>query len=266
MTTPADEIFDVSGRRVVVTGGGSGLGLSMATVLARSGANVMLADIDAGRLDAAAEDLAGAPGEVAVHAVDITDYAAVQGLMAATVDRFGGVDVVFANAGIVNDRGFGSAGGGLPSFDPAVWATGIAVNLTGAMYTLKAAADAIGATGSDGRIILTASNAGVAAERLVGYSYAAAKSAIIHIVKQAALELASEGILVTAIAPGPFYTGLGGGTERGSERAARWEAKVPLGRMAEPAEIRGLVLLLASKASSFITGDTILVDGGHAIA
>jgi NAD(P)-dependent dehydrogenase (short-subunit alcohol dehydrogenase family) len=263
MSLPAAEIFDVAGRRVVVTGAGSGLGLTMATVLARSGADVMLADIDAGRLETAAAGLADAPGRVATTVVDIADYDAVRGVMAAATELFGGVDVVFGNAGIAVDRGFGSEGGGLPSFDPEVWARGIAVNLTGAMYTLKAAADAIA---GPGRIVMTASNAGIAAESLVGYSYAAAKAGIIHIVKQAALELAPRGILVNAIAPGPFYTGLAGGTEPGSERAARWEQRVPLGRMAQTAEVRGLALLLASEASSFITGDTILIDGGHAIA
>ncbi|MCC6474502.1 MAG: SDR family oxidoreductase, partial [Burkholderiales bacterium] len=108
-----------------------------------------------------------------------------------------------------------------------------------------------------------ASIAGLRADRLVGYAYAATKAALVNLVRQAALELAPYNVMVNAIAPGPFLTNIADGRlHREPEAVKAFEATVPLGRLAQPREIQGLALLLASPASSFITGAVIPIDGG----
>jgi NAD(P)-dependent dehydrogenase (short-subunit alcohol dehydrogenase family) len=119
-----------------------------------------------------------------------------------------------------------------------------------------------------GRIIVTASNAGLRVEPMACYGYHASKAAVIHLVRAAALELARDGILVNAICPGPFYgTLIGGGvTEHPTDEMMKmWETLIPLGRMAHPDELKGIVVLLASPASSFITGAAHVVDGGSLV-
>jgi NAD(P)-dependent dehydrogenase (short-subunit alcohol dehydrogenase family) len=116
-----------------------------------------------------------------------------------------------------------------------------------------------------GRIVVMSSNAGLRPEPVVCYGYAASKAAIINIVRHAALELAPHGVLVNAICPGPFKgTRIGGGVtlDPEPEQERMWATTVPLGRMAEPEELKGLALLLASPASSFMTGAAYLIDGG----
>ena len=112
-----------------------------------------------------------------------------------------------------------------------------------------------------GRIVITASTAGFGTDPLVGYSYSATKAAVIIMVRQAALELAPYGIHVNAIAPGPFRTRIGGAAAPIPPEA--WNDIVALGRMAEPDELKGVALLLASRASSFMTGAIVPVDGGQ---
>ena len=114
-----------------------------------------------------------------------------------------------------------------------------------------------------GRIIVTSSIGGIRAEPMVGYAYAATKAAVSNLVRQAALELAPYNVLINAIAPGPFLTNIGGGRlHREPETAQSFAEMVPLGRLARPDELKGLALLLASPASSFITGAVIPIDGG----
>jgi NAD(P)-dependent dehydrogenase (short-subunit alcohol dehydrogenase family) len=186
-------------------------------------------------------------------------------LIEGVVDQQGGVDVVFANAGLASVPGFRVDGGQtLATLERSDWDTVLDVNLTGVIHTMRSAARAMTRQGS-GRIVVTASNAGLRVEPLVCYGYAASKAAVIHVVRQAALELAPHGVLVNAICPGPFKgTRIGGGvTESPTPELERmWSKTVPLGRMAEPEELKGLVLLLASPASSFMTGGAYLIDGG----
>ena len=262
------KLFDVRGTRVVVTGAAAGLGFAMAEVLAECGARVTLADIHEERLEAATARLAERGCDVRGVATDVRDEKAVDALVNGVVGEQGGVDVVFANAGLASVPGFRVDGGQtLATLERSDWDSVLDVNLTGVVHTMRSAARAMTERGS-GRIVVTASNAGLRVEPLVCYGYAASKAAVIHVVRQAALELAPQGVLVNAICPGPFYgTLIGGGvTENPSdEMKEMWKTLIPLGRMAHPDELKGLVVLLASPASSFMTGAAFVVDGGSLV-
>ncbi len=251
-------IFDVRGRVVLVTGGASGLGLAIATVLARCGARVVIADRDEARLADATRELPA----VEPARVDVADVAAVDALVEGVLDRHGRLDVAFANAGIGAGRGPGDATSLIDAFDLALWRQVLDVNLNGVVHTVRAAARPMKQQ-RGGSIVVTASTAGLRQDPYVSYSYVVAKAGVVNLVHQAALDLARWQVRVNAIAPGPFRTNLGGGGPRRPEADARWAAAVPLGRMGDPAEIGGLALLLASDASSFMTGAVYPIDGGQ---
>ncbi len=256
-----EELFDVRGARVVVTGAASGLGLAMAEVMADAGARVTLADLDPESLETETTRLADAGGQVRSFQVDVSDREQVQALIDDVVAEQGGVDVLYANAGISLEPGFTDPKGGIGAIEPGTWERVVGVNLNGVVFTMGAAAEVMKRQGA-GKIVVTASNAGLKVEPLVGYSYAATKAAVIHVVRQAAVELAPHGVNVNAIAPGPFRTRIGGG-ELPNERIEQiWSDLIPLGRMAETDELKGLVLMLGSPAASFITGAVVLIDGG----
>jgi NAD(P)-dependent dehydrogenase (short-subunit alcohol dehydrogenase family) len=261
-------LFDVRGRRVIVTGAASGLGFAMAEVLAECGARITLADIDEERLATSTARLVDRGCDARSFVVDVTDETRVQALFDDLVEAQGGVDVAFANAGLASVPGFRVDGGQtLDTVQRSDWDKVLGVNLTGVMHTMRSAAGIMRRQGA-GRIVVTASNAGLRPEPLVCYGYAASKAAVIHLVRQAALELAHDGVLVNAICPGPFYgTLIGGGvTEHPTEELKEaWATLIPLGRMAHPDELKGLVVLLASDASSFMTGAAYLVDGGSLV-
>lgn len=253
------QVFSVEGLRTLVTGGGSGLGLAMTEIMVDAGADVVAVDIDDERLEKVEKNLTGRPGQIQVKHVDVTDYAQIRG----TVDEMvagGGIDVAFANAG-----------GGIPSrreegvldgLDEG-WDATVALNLNGAWATIQAAATPMRRQGS-GRIIATCSTAGLRQDPLVSAAYAATKGALVNLVRQAALELAPHGVMVNGIAPGPFHTNIGSKYRPANfvPDDTRWNRTIPLGRMGEPEEMKGLALLLASRASSFITGGIYTIDGG----
>ena len=260
-----ERLFDVRGQRAVVTGAATGLGFAMAEVLADCGARVTLADIDAGRLETATARLADRGGAVRSFVCDITDEARVQALIEGVVAAEGGLDIVVANAGVALVPGFGIEGGQrIETVERSVWDSVLAVNLDGVLFTLKHAA-AVMRPQRSGRIIVTSSVAGIRPEPVACYGYTASKAAVINVVRQAAIDLAPDRVLVNAICPGPFKgTRIGGGVTESPtpEKEAEWSSTLPLGRMAEPEEIKGLLLLLASPASSFMTGAAYLIDGG----
>ena len=271
MTDPTEvlnRLFDVRERRIIVTGAAAGLGFAMAEVLAECGARVTLSDIHAERLEASRARLAERGCDVRSEIVDVRDEAAVGALFDGVVESQGGVDVVFANAGLASVPGFRADGGQtIATLERSDWDTVLDVNLNGVVHTMRSAARVMIPQGS-GRIVVTASNAGLRVEPLVCYGYTASKAAVIHLVHHAALELAQHGVLVNAICPGPFYgTLIGGGvTENPTEEMHEaWRTLIPLGRMAHPDELKGIVVLLASEASSFITGTALVVDGGSLV-
>lgn len=257
----AERLFDVRDARVVVTGAASGLGFAIAEVMAESGARVTLADLNAEMLEEAAGKLAEGGGKVRSFQLDVSDGSQVDALFDEVVAEQGGVDVVYANAGISLEPGFTDPKGGVGEIDREAWERVLGVNLSGVVATIGAAARAMKREGS-GKIVVTSSNAGLKVEPLVGYSYAATKAAVAHVVRQAAVELGPHGINVNAIAPGPFRTRIGGGKLPDATVEKLWADLIPLGRMAETDELKGLALLLGSPAASFITGAVILIDGG----
>ncbi len=254
----AETLFDLSGRVAFVTGAASGLGLAMAEVLAANGATVALLDIDEAGLRAATGKI---DGRTESHVVDIGDFDRLRAVVDDIATRHGRLDIAIANAGMGAGPGFSVPDGRMEKVDRARWQKVLDVNLTGTFETVRAAAAHM-IPRREGRIIAVSSIAGLMAEEMVGYAYAVTKAGVVNLVRQAAMELAPHNVLVTGIAPGPFRTNIGGGRINDPEVARAFEAIVPLKRIAHVDELKGLALLLASPASSFMTGITIPIDGG----
>lgn len=261
-TTPQSiqELFDLTGETAVITGAGSGLGKAIAEILALAGAQVGLIDVDQERLATVAAGIEANGGKTLNLTADVSDSTSIASAIGDIKDHFGGLNIVFANAGISRGPGFPEAEGTLAGTRQEDWNAVVDVNLNGVFNTLSAAS---GAIADGGRIIVTASTAGFRADPMVGYAYVATKAAVLNIVRQAALELAPRGIRINAIAPGPFRTNIAGeGALDAPELNTMWAETIPLGRMAHPEELKGLALLLASNASSFMTGGAYVIDGG----
>lgn len=254
-------LFDMRGKRVVVTGAASGLGLAMAEIMAESGATVVLSDIDPESLEVATRRLGEQDLQVRSHVADITDPDQMRALFRESAETLGGLDVAFVNAGIGAGKSFRDSQGAIDVLPLEDWRRVLTVNLDGAFLTLRAAA-AVMKPQRSGCIVVTASTAGLRAEPMVGYAYLAAKAAVVNVVRQAALELVAFGIRVNAIAPGPFRTNIGGPVPRPLDVEAAWDSTIPMGRWGDPEDIKGIALLLASPASSFVTGSIWTIDGG----
>jgi len=270
----ASELFNVRGHAVIVTGGASGLGLGYAEALAANGARVSLFDVNAdgirtetGRLRALGYDVDG-------QVVDVTDHPGLDKAFDTVVAKRGRLDVVFANAGIDSGPGYlgawvGSerprlAEGALENYTDTRWNRVIDVNLNGVFATLRAAARHMKPRHS-GRIVVTSSQAARRCEPAIGMAYMAAKAGVEHLVRNAALELATYNITVNAIAPGMFATHIGGGHLLDPDAQREFARAIPMHRVGFPADMAGLALFLASPASSYVTGQYIGIDGGFAL-
>ncbi|MBR1240336.1 SDR family oxidoreductase [Bradyrhizobium sp. AUGA SZCCT0274] len=264
--------FSLEGRSALVTGAASGLGLAYAEVLAEAGAAVTLSDIDGATAEAEAARLRAGGYVVRAETLDVTDREATRAAVDAHGRAYGGLDIAFANAGIDSGDGFWNAAGHrnehaqIDTLDPSWWDRTIAVNLTGVFNTVRETARAMKARGAGGAIIVTSSNAATINVPVVGTAYMPAKAGLMHFVRHAALELAEFRIRVNAIAPGPFVTNIGGGKVK-TDPAVRaiWDAQIPLGSIAKTDQIKPLALLLASDASSYITGAHLVIDGGMSL-
>lgn len=258
-----EKLFDVAGNVSLVTGASSGLGLAMAEVMADNGARVIMVDVNADRLNTVIERMRAANLAVEAAVADVADSERLREVIDGTAEKHGRLDSVFANAGISAGPGFAmTPKGQIDAIEMPLWEKVVQVNLTGVLVTMAAAATHMKRQ-RNGRIIVTSSSAGLMAEPLVGYGYVATKAAITNLVRQAALELAPHNVLVNAICPAAFITNLAGGLmSRDPVARGKMEDRVALHRLAKIDEIKGLALLLASPASSFITGAAIPIDGG----
>ncbi len=267
--TPTLAQFDIAGRSALITGAASGIGLAYAEAMAEAGARVTLADIDAAGADREAARLRSQGADARATAMDVSDLAQVAAGFDGHVAAYGGLDIAFANAGYDAGNGFWSPEGGrnpqgqVDRYDPAAWRRSIEVNLTGIFYTIREAVRCMKAGGNKGSLVVTASNAGIINEPIVGIPYMPAKAGVLHLMRHTALELAEFGIRVNAIAPGPFITNIGDGWVKKNPAAKlAFDKTIPLGAMAETEQIKPLALFLASDASSYVTGAHVVIDGG----
>jgi NAD(P)-dependent dehydrogenase (short-subunit alcohol dehydrogenase family) len=256
------KLFNITGHVALITGAASGLGLAYAEVMAENGAKTILTDIDATDLARETKRLRDAGCDVEQEVVDIADTEALRAAIDGAVKRHGRVDAVFANAGISSGPGFGlSPDGHIDTLDLALFEKALHVNLTATFHTIRLAAVHMKRQ-TGGSIVVTSSIGGTRSEPFVGYGYAGAKAGIINIVRHAAVELAPFNVRVNAIAPGAFLTNIGGGRLKTEPaRARKFAGMSPMNRLAMPDEIKGLALLLASPAGSFISGAVTVIDG-----
>ncbi|HET9874229.1 MAG TPA: 3-oxoacyl-ACP reductase FabG [Mycobacterium sp.] len=241
----------LTGQTAIVTGGAQGLGFAIAERFVAEGARVVLGDVNLEATESAAEKLGGADAALAVRC-DVTQSAEVDALVAAAVDRFGGLDIMVNNAGITRDATMRKMTE--DQFDQV-----IAVHLKGTWNGLRAAAT-IMRESKRGAIVNMSSLSGKVG--LVGQTnYSAAKAGIVGMTKAAAKELAHLGVRVNAIAPGLIRSAM---TEAMPQRI--WDqklAEIPMGRAGEPAEVANVALFLASDLSSYMTGTVLDVTGGR---
>ena len=250
-----NDLFRLDGKTAVVTGASSGLGVVFARALAGAGASVVLAARRLERLEALAADLERDGAAALAVACDVSREADVDALAEAAVERFGRVDVLVANAGVSQP---------VPAEQEPleVWDRVVGVNLTG-VFLCNRRFGALMLEQSSGSIVNIASVLGlVGAGQIPQASYTAAKGGVVNLTRELAAQWSRRGVRVNAIAPGWFESEM---TEEmfSSDQGVQWiRRKTPTGRAGEGGELAGPAVFLASDASSYVTGQTLAVDGG----
>lgn len=244
------ERFGLDGRRALVTGGASGIGKAICDALAAAGADVIVADIDEAGAKTAAKAIGGRPLRL-----DVTDAAGVE-RAAAYVAEDGPLDILVNNAGVVQNG---------PSTDVAVsdWQRVIDINLTGVFLTARCFGRAMVEAGRGSVISISSICGEVTVWPQPQAAYNAAKAGVNLLTKTLASEWAASGVRVNAVAPGYVGTPLTLAGRSTPEWYNTWLAMTPMGRLAEPDEIAGTVVFLASDAASYMTGSILTVDGGY---
>ena len=244
--------FDLTGRTAIVTGGSRGLGRAMAIGLARAGASVVIASRKREACEAVAEEINAEGGSAFAVSVRMNEPMEVAALVEATVARFGGVGILVNNAATVLDRT-------LDALDVDSFVGAFTTNLLSPLLLVRAARPYLAASGHGSVINIVSVAMGRSAPGR--YLYPPVKAGLAQTTRTLAVELAVDNIRVNAISPGTFRTDMV--TKAMDERVlARVAASTPLKRIGDPSELVGPVLLLASDAGSFITGEVLTVDGG----
>lgn len=248
----------IAGHTAIVTGAASGMGRATAHLFASQGANVAVTDLDQAKCNAVAKEIAeaGHPGQALAMALDVTDLAAIEAVVAATVERFGGLDIVVNNAGfarhaMIEDEHY-----------PQVWGASVEAMLTAHANIIRTAMPHLRKS-QHPRIVNIASTEGLGATP--GNSpYVAAKHGVIGLTRGMAVDLGRDGITCNAVCPGPIRTGI---TDAIPEEHKTIYAKrrVPMRRYGFPEEVAHMTLNLVLPSASFVTGAVIPVDGGMSI-
>lgn len=254
----------LEGKVAVVTGGAQGIGRASALRFASEGASVVIGDLNTKGAQAVAGEIEAAGGRAADMALDVRDRAQAQAIVDLAVERFGSVDILMNNAGVIKITPF-------LEIDEAEWDLLFDVNCKGLLWCAQAAAQQMIKQGRGGKIINVASQAGRRGESLV-LTYCASKAAVISMTQSMALALAPHKINVNAIAPGIVDTPLWESNDRRfaellgmevGEPKRTFVATIPLGRIEQPEDVAGMAAFLASPDSDYVTQQCYNVDGGN---
>ena len=249
-----DGAFSVAGETALVTGASSGLGRHFALVLARAGARVAVVARRTDRLQELQREIEAMGGTAAAVAMDVTDPNSVKAGFAAAEAALGPASILVNNAG-VTDPAF------IVRMSEAQWRGVMDVNLDGVFRVAQEGARRMVAAGKGGSIINISSIVGLGAIKTLG-AYAASKAGVLALTRTMAIELARDNVRVNALAPGYISTELNDSFWQ-TDAGKRMIAHIPFRRLGRPEELDGPLLLLASRAGSFMTGATLTVDGGH---
>ena len=243
----------MNGRTAIVTGSAQGIGRGIAEVLGAEGASLVIADIDGDAAAATAAEI-GKDGIDAIGLrVDVTDRSSLEAMAAGAVDAFGSIDILAANAGIYPEDL-------VADIDEDSWDRVMDLNLKGAFFSFQACLPQMREQGY-GRAVLTSSITGAITGH-PGYShYGASKAAVLGFMRSAAIETAKEGITVNAVLPGNVQTP--GLDDAGEDHKKAMMASIPRGEFADPKDIGWAVRFLASEEAHYITGQSLVVDGGQ---
>jgi 3-oxoacyl-[acyl-carrier protein] reductase len=244
----------LNGKVAIVTGAGSGIGAAIARRLAADGVKVVVADLSTERAASTVQEIAKAGCTAEPFAMDVRKREDAAAVVARAVDAFGRLDILVANAGLMDREPF------LEMTDD-LWNRVIGTNLYGTFICAQAAARQMVKQGGGGRIVPVASNSGIFGGRGRA-AYGASKAGIINLTQTMAIELAEHGILVNAVAPGPTRTRV----NAGAEPSEYIRTRMPLSRYGDPSEIAAVAAFLASDDASFVTGHVYAADGGFTIS
>jgi NAD(P)-dependent dehydrogenase (short-subunit alcohol dehydrogenase family) len=250
-----ENLFDLTGKTALVTGGNNGIGLAMAEALAGAGASVAIWGRNSQRNAEAAKAIAAHGGEAFGFDVDVSAEEAVVEAFAGTVDALGHVDAVFANAGI------GALATPFADMTTEEWRRIFAVNMEGVFWTFREAVNHMQPRRTGSLVVTSSVSADMGFPR--GEHYAATKAGVRAMIQGLAVEYGRYGIRANAIAPGWVVTGMTDGFIEGDRFEANVKPKIPAGRWGVPADFAGIAVYLASDASMWHTGDTITIDGGY---
>lgn len=251
------DLFNLSGKTSIVTGGNSGIGSGIARALAGAGAQVAIWGRNEKRNEATVSMIQADGGDAAAFGVDVSDEGGVVGAFQATIETFGRVDSVFANAGIP------AGSTRFHEISAESWRRMLGVNLDGVFWTFREALRHMQPRGEGSLVVTSSITADLGFPR--GEDYAATKAAVRALVRGIAAEYGRYGIRANAIAPGWVVTGMTEQFITTDEFAARTLPRIPAGRFGEPDDFSGIAVYLASDASSWHTGDTITIDGGYLV-
>jgi 3-oxoacyl-[acyl-carrier protein] reductase len=254
-------MFELTGHAALVTGAGQGVGVGIAVALARSGALVAINDLDADRAAATARAIADSGGRAIAAPFDVTDRQAVERGVGTARDALGrSLDILVNNAGVPVDMELTD----FRAMDPAAWARYVDLNLYGSLHCIRAVIDDMVGAGW-GRIIQISSGAGQAGTKLGISLYGASKSAIEGFARHLSQEVAADGITVNALALGLMANAIPDGSDAdgGSEMVRRLATGIPVGRLGSPDDVGAAVVFVASEEASWLTGQTIQLNGGQ---
>ncbi|HEV3282500.1 MAG TPA: glucose 1-dehydrogenase [Acidimicrobiales bacterium] len=246
----------LEGKVAVITGAGGGIGRAAARLFAVEGAQVVVADVATDLAEAVADEIRSGGGSALHVGVDVAEAGSVDAMVAEAVATYGGLHVMFNNAGI-----FPGDDGGILDTPPETWHRVLDVNLKGVWLGCRAAVPAMLESGG-GSIVNVASFVALVGAATAQIAYTASKGGVLAMTRELAVEYARKGIRANSICPGPIETPLLAHLLADPARRERRLVHIPIGRFGRPEEIAGAALFLASDDASFVTGSALVVDGG----